>query len=82
MGIVRSCRIVEAAALAGFLISMWTGGSMRPVRRVSVWIVACLAALIAGCSTPKFGSLPEATYELRSTSKYKIGPGDAVEIFV
>lgn len=55
---------------------------MRPVRRVSVWIVACLAALIAGCSTPKFGSLPEATYELRSTSKYKIGPGDAVEIFV
>jgi len=26
--------------------------------------------------------LPEATYELRSASKYKIGPGDAVEIFV
>ena len=55
---------------------------MRPVRHVTFWTVACFATLIAGCSTPKFASLPEATYELRSASKYKIGPGDAVEIFV
>lgn len=41
-----------------------------------------IAALGVGCSTPKFPSLPEATYELRSASKYKIGPGDSVEIFV
>jgi polysaccharide export outer membrane protein len=43
---------------------------------------AILASFLAGCSTPKYPSLPEATYELRSASKYKIGPGDAVEIFV
>jgi polysaccharide biosynthesis/export protein len=55
---------------------------MKPVRQLGFWIVVCLTALIAGCSTPRYGSLPEATYELRSATKYKIGPGDSVQIFV
>ena len=58
-------------------------GSERPVRQIGILGIAILATFVAGCSsTPKFPSLPEATYELRSASKYKIGPGDAVEIFV
>lgn len=52
------------------------------MRQISIWGVVCLVALTAGCSTPKYGSLPEATYELRSATKYKIGPGDSVQIFV
>lgn len=55
---------------------------MRPVRHLRFWGVACLAAVLAGCSTPRYPALPEATYELRSATKYKIGPGDSVEIFV
>ncbi len=58
---------------------------MRPVSEAGFWSVTCLMALTAltvGCSTPRFGSLPEATYELRSATKYKIGPGDSVQIFV
>jgi len=43
-----------------------------------------LAALLAagGCTGPRFPLLPEATYQLRYAQKYKIGPGDSVEIFV
>lgn len=55
---------------------------MRPVRRFGIWGAVCLAVVLAGCSTSKFATLPEATYELRSASKYKIGPGDSVQIFV
>lgn len=57
-------------------------GSKRPVRQLDILGVAILAIALVGCSTPKFSSLPEATYELRSASKYKIGPGDSVQIFV
>jgi polysaccharide biosynthesis/export protein len=53
------------------------------VRQIGILGIAILATFVAGCSsTAKFPSLPEATYELRSASKYLIGPGDAVEIFV
>lgn len=41
--------------------------------------------LVSGCSSwraPKHPSPPEATYQLRAEHKYKIGPGDSVEIFV
>lgn len=39
---------------------------------------------ITGCAWwgPKYPSPPEATYQLRAEHKYKIGPGDSVEIFV
>jgi polysaccharide export outer membrane protein len=40
------------------------------------------ATLISGCMGAKFPSPPAATYELRSSWKYKIGPGDSVQIFV
>lgn len=52
------------------------------MRQLNVLGVVLLAVVLAGCSTPKYSSLPEATYELRSASKYKIGPGDSVQIFV
>lgn len=54
------------------------------MRQIGILGATILAALVVGCSftKPKYPSLPEATYELRSESKYKIGPGDAVEIFV
>ena len=47
-------------------------------------LILPLAALLAagGCTTPRFPLLPEATYQLRYAQKYKIGPGDSVEIFV
>ena len=37
--------------------------------------------ILSGCAT-KFPNPPAATYELRSAWKYKIGPGDSVEVFV
>jgi polysaccharide export outer membrane protein len=42
------------------------------------------ALVLSGCSwwAPKFPYPPEATYQLRGAYKYKIGPGDSVEIFV
>jgi polysaccharide biosynthesis/export protein len=52
------------------------------VRHCDILLSGLLASFLAGCSTPKFPSPPEATYELRSASKYKIGPGDSVQIFV
>jgi len=46
-------------------------------------IFAVAAALLAaGCAKPRFPFLPEATYQLRYAQKYKIGPGDSVQIFV
>jgi polysaccharide export outer membrane protein len=38
-------------------------------------------ALAGGCAK-KYPPLPEATYQLRYAQKYKIGPGDSVQIFV
>lgn len=52
------------------------------MRQFGILGATLLAVVMGGCSTPKFPSLPEATYELRSASKYKIGPGDSVQIFV
>ncbi len=53
------------------------------MRQFLILSAATLAISLTGCSaTPKYPSLPEATYELRSASKYKIGPGDSVQIYV
>ena len=53
------------------------------MRQFLILSAAILATSLTGCSaTPKYPSLPEATYELRSASKYKIGPGDSVQIYV
>jgi polysaccharide export outer membrane protein len=49
------------------------------------WVMLPLAlAGLSGCNwlIPKYPNPPDATYELRGTHKYHIGPGDAVEIFV
>lgn len=50
------------------------------------WLPLVCALLLVvtagGCSTPKHPALPEATYQLRYAHKYKVGPGDSVEIFV
>jgi polysaccharide export outer membrane protein len=46
-----------------------------------VWS-ALVLGFIGGCTTPKYPPLPEATYQMRYTYNYKIGPGDSVEIFV
>jgi polysaccharide export outer membrane protein len=37
---------------------------------------------LLGCAKPKYPSPPEATYQLRSAYKYKIGPGDSVQVYV
>jgi polysaccharide biosynthesis/export protein len=52
------------------------------VRQIGICGLSVLLLLIAACAGQKLGSLPEATYELRSANKYKIGPGDSVQIFV
>jgi polysaccharide export outer membrane protein len=47
-------------------------------------LVLLAVATVTGCAwfKPKFPAPPEATYQLRAEHKYKIGPGDSVEIFV
>jgi polysaccharide export outer membrane protein len=51
-----------------------------------IHIIAALLALtmvtLLGCAKPKYPSPPEATYQLRSVYKYKIGPGDSVQVYV
>jgi polysaccharide export outer membrane protein len=51
-----------------------------------IHIIAALLALtmvtLLGCAKPKYPSPPEATYQLRSVHKYKIGPGDSVQVYV
>lgn len=48
------------------------------------WLLLSAAVVLPGCSwlTPKYPNPPDATYQLRAAHKYKIGPGDSVEIFV
>lgn len=52
--------------------------------RVALVVAVLAAAGLSSCSLwqPKYPSPPEATYQLRAEHKYKIGPGDSVEIFV
>jgi polysaccharide export outer membrane protein len=45
-------------------------------------LVVLVALTVTGCAKPKYPPLPEATYQLRYAQKYKIGPGDSVQIFV
>jgi polysaccharide export outer membrane protein len=41
-----------------------------------------LLGAVGGCSNPKYPPLPEATYQMRYGYKYKVGPGDSVQIYV
>jgi len=54
------------------------------ISRPSLGLIVLLGVAVTGCSAwgPKYPSPPEATYSLRSAYKYKIGPGDTVDIFV
>ena len=45
-------------------------------------LLVFVAVAMVGCSKPKYPSPPEATYQLRSAYKYKIGPGDSVQVYV
>lgn len=51
-----------------------------------ITLLFALLALVllgaSGCSKPNYPSPPEATYQLRSAYKYKIGPGDSVQVYV
>ena len=52
--------------------------------KAQLTLISLLAGVFAvgGCATPRFPPLPEATYQMRYAYKYKVGPGDSVEIFV
>ncbi len=49
--------------------------------RTLIIVLAVGGLLSLGCAK-KYPPLPEATYQLRYAQKYKIGPGDSVQIFV
>lgn len=44
--------------------------------------LSLMALLVLGGCTPKYPHPPEATGQMRYADKYRIGPGDAIEIFV
>jgi polysaccharide export outer membrane protein len=52
--------------------------------KVAWALLLSAVVLLPGCSWfgPKYPNPPDATYQLRAAHKYKIGPGDSVEIFV
>lgn len=50
--------------------------------RLSLVCTLLIIGLVGGCAKPRYPSLPEATYQMRYGWKYKVGPGDSVEIFV
>jgi polysaccharide export outer membrane protein len=52
------------------------------LKLVAVCIATILVAATVGCGGSKLPSLPEATYQMRYAYKYKVGPGDSVDIFV
>jgi polysaccharide export outer membrane protein len=55
------------------------------IKHIVLWVPLLAAVVVLpGCNwlIPKYPNPPDATYELRAAHKYKIGPGDAVEIFV
>jgi polysaccharide export outer membrane protein len=56
------------------------------LKKQLVAIVGLLSLLnitfLSGCVGPRYPYAPTATYELRTSWKYKIGPGDSVGIFV
>lgn len=54
---------------------------MPIVKLVILCSLLVVPAMITGCAKD-YPSLPEATYQMRYAYKYKIGPGDQVEIFV
>jgi polysaccharide export outer membrane protein len=61
--------------------------SNMAIRGAKILFLASLVMLLSSCGSwnpwkSKHPYPPEATYELRAAFKYKIGPGDSVEIFV
>ncbi len=61
--------------------------TIRPAIRVSFALIAALAVLtasLAGCAgrKPKHPELPEATGDAQYATRYRIAPGDTVQIFV
>jgi len=53
----------------------------RKLVAAAAMIVLALMVVLAGCA-PKYPYLPEATGQMRYATKYKIGPGDSLTIFV
>lgn len=51
------------------------------IKKIILSFLALAIALTAGCA-PKHPYLPEATGQMRFSNKYKIGPGDTLQIFV
>ncbi len=52
------------------------------VKPGAAWVLLAMLAVVGCAQKPKYPDPPDATYELRAAHKYKIGPGDSVEIFV
>lgn len=52
--------------------------------KLALLLLLSAPLVLSGCSWfgPTYPSPPDATYQLRAAHKYKIGPGDSVEIFV
>jgi len=50
--------------------------------QLTLIVLLTVVFAIGGCAKPRFPPLPEATYQMRYAHKYKVGPGDSVEIFV
>jgi polysaccharide export outer membrane protein len=56
--------------------------SIGPNKRKSVILsLLVMVLLMTGCG-PKYPNPPEATGQMRYSDKYKIGPGDEIEVFV
>jgi polysaccharide export outer membrane protein len=56
--------------------------SIGPYKRKTVLLsLLVMVSLLAGCG-PKYPNPPEATGQMRYSDKYKIGPGDEIEVFV
>lgn len=54
---------------------------MKPIVAL-VALMAIVVGLTSGCGRETLPILPEATYQMRFAHKYKVGPGDTVQIFV
>lgn len=69
--LTRRQRLGVPALLAAFNVKSFVAGAL-----------VMLVLLVPGCAREQRPELPEATYQMRYAHKYKVGPGDAVEIFV
>lgn len=55
---------------------------MSKLKIVTLLGAVLLLVGVVGCARQRLPELPEATYQMRYANKYKVGPGDSVEIFV